>query len=126
MNGWVDETAELRFLSCLSLLDRRAVLGENTRPEVEGVDVLPVVYGLVRLLGVVGDGATEKVGETLERNEADSVSDGLVDAPKLCGRVLHQVDTLNSVHSSVLGTLNEALVDSLEDCLTESSVTNDC
>lgn len=46
----VDERSQWRLLADCGLTERLAVRGKNAGPEVQRVDVLPVVDGLVRVV----------------------------------------------------------------------------
>lgn len=47
LNGGIDQGTELRFFAGRCFFEGTAVFGENTRPEIEGVDILPVIDCLV-------------------------------------------------------------------------------
>jgi hypothetical protein len=89
------------------------------------VNVLPVVDGLVALVTVVSDAAAEVDGQLADESETSGVSNGLINAPELSTRVLHQVDTSNGVNGCVAAALDKTLVCGLESVLTDSSITND-
>ena len=66
--------------------------GQHAGPEIEGVDVLPVVDCFVGVVGVVFEGGAQVDGELADEGEAGGVGYGGVDkTPELDGGVFHQV-----------------------------------
>jgi len=119
LHQWVDERAEGRVRG-------RAVGGEDAGPEVEAVDVLPVVDCFVALVAVVCDAAAEVDGELADEGEAGGVADRGVNAPELGAGVLHQVYAGDAVDGGVAAAFYEALVCGFEGVLADAGVADHC
>lgn len=91
------------------------------------MDILPVINGFIRLLGVIRDAVTQMHGKLSDISKSSLVSD-LLHARKthdLSRRVFHQVDALYGMHAGLSASLHEPGIQCLYAHLLHTLITND-
>ena len=98
---------------------------EDTGPEVQGVRVLPVVDGFVRVFGGLGDASAEVDSKLPYIGEAGRIANVRVEAPQFRGRILHQVDASKCMGVGIAAAFDNSLIGGLEHSFAEGGVADD-
>ena len=119
----VDQWSKRTLLPSCSFSEGLAVRGEDSAPEVEGVDVLPVVDGFVSIVRVVLDALAEVNCQLADEGEGGGVGKGGVDeAPELETGVLKEVDVGEVVDGCCAGGFDQALIGAAEEGLFQTGI----
>ncbi len=102
-----------------------AVGGEDARPEVEGMGVLPVVDSFVGVLRGVCNAGAQMDRELSDIGKASRVANVGIQAPEFGSGVFHEVNAGNSMDVCCAATFDEALVGGFKNRFTERGVADD-